>query len=342
MTEPTNGERARRAALAVDAFRASDGHGRMSTEDVVTELLTCLRQYADRYGIDVDEALAAASRAYTAQRGNEEHAYRVGQEAQLRNGVVLSPALTTLPSLGVVAALYLGGLSPQAYAIRFPGEVNAMPFIGSEIEPGPPFPPIRTSQGTVRSLNDAEDALIRTATRIRMDRLIGVRAAGSDTRDQRLLAAALGEICNLTPEQMLGQVDLRVTAKMRGDLATRAAVELGREDAGAGIAPLEAEREAIERLVASLREQGLTVPADPVFQRILLSEYRAAFDEASGQLQGHGPDGITPTVAVVRLTDRDFPQGPGKYQSAVPAIADPAASNHQGRHARRGFSPRST
>jgi hypothetical protein len=342
MTEPTNAERARRAALAVDAIRMADGRERASAGDAVTELLTCLRHYADRCGIDFGETLTASRRAYTAHRGNEEHAYRVGQEVQLRDTVVLSPALASLPTRGVVAALYPGVLSLQTYAIRFPGEVNAMPFTGSEIEPAPPFPAVRAYQGTMRSLVDAEHALIRTAARIKVNGLSGVRPARSDIHDRRLLATALGESCNLTPEQMLGQVDMRVTTQVQEDLATRAAGELGREHARAGIAPVEEERAATQRLTASLRERGLTVPADPVFQRIMLSGYRAAFDEANGQLQEHWPDGITPTVAALHLVDRDFPQSPGEYQSAAPKIADPAASSRPERHAMRRFPPRST
>src|SRR5580704_3883641 len=128
-----------------------DTSQRASTGDVVTGLLTCLRQYADRHGIDFGDALTASSRAWTAQRGDEEHVYHMGQEVQLRDGVVLSPSLASLPARGVVVAVYPGGLSLPTYAVRFPGEVNTMPFTGPEIEPAPPFPPVRTTQGTVAS-----------------------------------------------------------------------------------------------------------------------------------------------------------------------------------------------
>jgi hypothetical protein len=228
MTEPANTERARHAARALEAFRDANDHERLSADDVVPGLLTGLRHLSDRQGIDFEEALTASSRAYAEQRRSEEHPYRVGQEVQIRDGAVLSPSLTTLPSRGVVAALYPGGISPQAYAIRFPGEMNAMPFIGSEIEPAPPFPPVRTLQGAVCSLTDAEDALIRAAARIRMAGLSGGRPTRSDVQDQRLLTVALGEICNLTPEEMLRQVELRVAARVQQDLATRAADDLGR------------------------------------------------------------------------------------------------------------------
>jgi len=68
-------------------------------------------------------------------------------------------------------ALYPSAERTQQYAIRFPGEVNAMPFISSEIEPAPPFQPVRTRQGTVASLAEAEEVLISTAARIQISHL---------------------------------------------------------------------------------------------------------------------------------------------------------------------------
>ena len=271
MTEPTNGERARRAVRALDTFRTADDPAQLGAGDVLAELLASLRHYADRSGIDFGKVLAASNRAYNEQRGSEGHPYRVGHEVQIRDGVALSPSLTTLPTRGVVAALYPGGLSEQAYAVRFPGEVNAMPFLGSEIEPAPPFPPVQTSRGAVRCLTDAEDALIRAAARIQVHRLGGTRQDRADIRDRRVLAAALGEICGLTPEQMLGQVDLRVTAKVREDLA----------------------------------------------------------------------DNSAPAVAAPQLAGRDYPQRPGGLRAVVLGAAEPAATNHPEREARRS-SPRAT
>ena len=45
-----------------------------------------------------------------------------------------------------------------------------MPFTGPEIEPAPPFQPVRTGQGTVASLAEAEKVLISTAARIQISR----------------------------------------------------------------------------------------------------------------------------------------------------------------------------
>jgi hypothetical protein len=43
-----------------------------------------------------------------------------------------------------------------------------MPFTGPEIEPAPPFQPVRTGQGTVASLAEAEEVLISTAACIQI------------------------------------------------------------------------------------------------------------------------------------------------------------------------------
>jgi hypothetical protein len=231
MTEPANAQSAGRAALAADAIRTADGHQPASAGDVVTELLTCLRHCADMYGIDFNEALTASSRAWTAQRGDEEHAYHVGQEVQLRDGVVLSPSLASLPTHGVVVAMYQAGLSPQTYAVRFPGEVNTMPFTAPEIEPAPPFPPIRTRQGTVASLAEAEEMLISTAARIQISHLRKTRPTRADIKDRQLLASVLGQECGLTPQEMLRQAATKVTAAVQRELAMRAAADLRREHA---------------------------------------------------------------------------------------------------------------
>lgn len=342
MTEPTNADRAAQAAQALEAFAAAEGPARLSAADAMAELVTGLVHYADRHGINFGQVLAASSDAYTLQRRAEEHPYSVGQEVRLRDAAVLSPSLATLPTRGVVAALYPGGHGPQAYAIRFPGEVNAMPFTGSEIEPAPPFQPVRTRQGIVRSLAEAEDVLISTAARIRVYQLRKARPAGPDTGDLRLLATALGETCDLAPEDMLRQVEIRVTARVQEDLASLAASDLGREHARTGIAPFERERETTERLTGALRERGLTIPSDPAFQRVMLFEYHSAFDYASGKLPRNRLNGTTPAVSTPQLADRDFPRHFGESLAALPRATDPAAGRSPAQHARRHSPSRTT
>lgn len=225
-----NADRAAWAAQAIEAFQAAAGdHGGPDTAEAIASLITGLCHYADRRGISFAAILTASSDAYLSQRASEQHAYKIGDEVRIRDGVVLAPSLASLPRLGIVAALYPSAERTQEYAIRFPGELNAMPFTGSEIEPAPPFPPVRTRQGTVASLAEAEQMLIRTAARIQISQLHKTRPARADLQDRHLLASVLGQACDLTPQEMLRQAEIKVTATVQRELAMRAAADLGRE-----------------------------------------------------------------------------------------------------------------
>ena len=178
MTGPGNADRAAWAAQAIEAFQSAAGHhGGPDTAEVIGGLITALCHYADRRGISFGTILTASSDAYLSQRASEQHAYKPGDEVRIRDGAVLAPSLATLPRLGIVTALYPGAGRTQQYAIRFPGEINAMPFTGPEIEPAPPFQPVRTRQGTVASLAEAEEVLISTAARIQISHLYQTRPA---------------------------------------------------------------------------------------------------------------------------------------------------------------------
>ena len=323
--EPTNADRAAHAAQALEAFVAADGRAQLSGASAMAALITGLVHYADRHGIDFGPVLAASNNSYVAQRGNEEHPYRVGQEVQIRAATVLGPSLKSMPTRGVVAGLYPGGIGPQMYAVRFPGEVNAMPFTGSEIEPAPPFQPVRTRQGIVHSLVDGEDLLVSAAVRIKLDELRKAKPDRADIKDRDLLATVLGELCELTSEEMIRQVQIPVTARVEEGLARQAANALGREHAHARITPFAVDTE--RRLIAALRERGLTIPPDPAFERIMLVEYHSAFDHASEPAQRNDAGIGASRVPAPQLAKRDFPQHLGESHAIVPRSADPAASS---------------
>ena len=135
-----------------------------------------------------------------------------------------------------------------------------MPFTGSEIEPAPPFQPVRTRQGTVASLAEAEEALISTAARIQISHLRKTRPARADVKDRELLASVLGQACDLTPEEMLRQAGIQVTATVQRELAMQAAADLGREHARTRTRPFETELETAMRLADVLREKGCVLP----------------------------------------------------------------------------------
>lgn len=319
VTSPANAERASWAAQAIEAFQSATSHNReLDTAETIGSLITALCHYADRRGISFGTILTASSDAYLSQRASEQHAYQVGDEVRIRDGVVLAPSLASLPRLGIVAALYPSAERTQQYAIRFPGEVNAMPFTGLEIEPAPPFQPVRTRQGTVASLAEAEDVLISTVARIQISHLRKTRPARADLQDWHLLASVLGQACDVTPQEMLRQGEIKVTATVQRELAMRAAADLGREHARTGTRPFETELETAARLADVLRAKGCTLPRDDPSPQELLWEYRFAF--------GHektAPDRPRPSrsrrnaASPAELAGRDHPAPAGRPLSAV-------------------------
>ena len=319
MTGPGNADRAAWAAQAIEAFQSAAGHhGGPDTAEVIGGLITALCHYADRRGISFGEILTASSDAYLSQRASEEHAYKPGDEVRIRDGAVLAPSLATLPRLGIVAALYPSADRTQQYAIRFPGEINAMPFTGPEIEPAPPFQPVRTRQGTVASLAAAEAVLISTAARIQISRLHTTRPARADIKDRQLLASVLGQACGLTPEEMLRQAEIQVTATVRRELAMQAAADLGREHARTGARPFETEPETAARLTDVLREKVCALPGDDPSARELLREYRFAFGhEKPGPLRPGPPRSQRNTASPAELAGRDFPAPAGRPPGAA-------------------------
>ena len=319
VTGPANAERAAWAAQAIEAFQSAAGRNRrLDAADAVGSLITALCHYADRRGISFGPVLTASSDAYLSQRASEQHAYQVGDEVRIRTGAVLAPSLATLPRLGIVAALYPSAERTQQYAIRFPGESNAMPFTGPEIEPAPPFRPVRTRQGTVTSLAEAEQALVSTAARIQVSHLRKTRPARADLQDRQMLASVLGQACGLTPQEMLRQAQIKITATVQRELAMRAAADLGREHARTGTRPFETERETAARLADALRQKGCVLPGDDPSPRELLWEYRFAFGhEKTGP---HRPRPSRPERDAARpaeLAGRDYPASAGRPLRAV-------------------------
>jgi hypothetical protein len=319
VTGPGNADRAAWADRAIEAFQSAAGHhGGPDTAEVIGSLITALCHYADRHGISFGTILTASSDAYLSQRASEQHAYKPGDEVRIRDGAVLAPSLASLPRLGIVTALYPGADRTQQYAIRFPGEINAMPFTGPEIEPAPPFQPVRTRQGTVASLAEAEEMLISTAARIQISHRHKTRPARADVRDRHLLASVLGQACGLTPEEMLRQAEIQVTATVRRELAMQAAADLGREHARTGARPFETEPETAARLADVLREKGSALPGDDPSARELLWEYRFAFGHEKAGLPRPGPSRPQRGAASpAEMAGRSFPAPAGRPLSAT-------------------------
>jgi hypothetical protein len=314
VTGPGNADRAAWAAQAIEAFQSAAGHhAGLDTAEAISSLITALCHYPDRRGISFGTILTASSDAYLTQRASEQHPYKIGDEVRIRDGAVLAPSLATLPRLGIVAALYPSAERTQQYAIRFPGELNAMPFTGPEIEPAPPFQPVRTRQGTVASLAEAEEALISTAARIQISYLRKTRPARADIKDRELLASVLGQACDLTPQEMLRQAGIKVTAAVQRELAMQAAADLGREHARTGTRPFETELETAARLADVLREKGCVLPRDDPSPHELLWEYRFAFGyEKTGLHQPRPSRSQRDAASPAELAGRNFPDPAGR------------------------------
>jgi hypothetical protein len=330
---PANADRAAWAAQAIEAFHAAAGdQDGLDTSEAIGSLITALCHYADRRGISFGKILTASSDAYLSQRASEQHAYKIGDEVRIRDGAVLAPSLASLPRLGIVAALYPSAERTQQYAIRFPGEINAMPFISSEIEPAPPFQPVRTMQGTVASLAEAEELLISTAARIQISHLHKTRPARADIKDRHLLASVLGQACGLTPEEMLRQAEIQVTAAVQRELAMQAAADLGREHARTGTRPFETELETAARLADVLREKGCALPGDNPSPQELLWEYRFAFGYEKAGPHRPGPSRSRRDAASpAELAGQNFPAPIGRPLSAPAESRLAVSTSHRPR-----------
>ena len=166
------------------------------------------------------------------------------------------------------------------------------------------------------SLAEAEEVLISTAARIQISHLHKTRPARADLQDRHLLASALGQACGLTPQEMLRQAGIQVTATVRRELAMQAAADLGREHARTGTRPFETEPETAARLADALRGKGCALPADDPSLRELLREYRFAFGRE--KTAPHRPPRSQRNAASpAELAGRDHPAPAGRPLSAV-------------------------
>jgi len=191
-----------------------------------------------------------------------------------------------------------------------------MPFISSEIEPAPPFQPVRTRQGTVASLAEAEEVLISTAARIQISHLHKTRPARADIKDRQLLASVLGQACSLTPEEMLRQAEIQVTTTVQrtGDAG----------GSGPGLRarahrhpPFETELETAARLADVLREKGCAVPGDHPSPRELLWNTASHSGYEKAGVPRPGPSRSQKDAASpAELAGRNFPAPAARPLSA--------------------------
>jgi hypothetical protein len=332
MSEPPIASQAQHADQAMRTFLLADGRTGLNPREAITALLTSLRHYADRLDTDFGDALSTSSSDYARQRQQEEHAYTAGQEIRLRTRQVLTPSLASLPARGVVEALYPrypGGSGTQLYAIRFPGEVSALPFTGDEIEPAPAFPHLRTSRGiVVTSLAQAEKLLTEAVRRIREQQMRILPPGQADISDRHTLSAVLDEICDLAPGDILTQIEHQAAARTDGFHAMAAASELGRRHRSAGIQPfgsLEQHGDGEAHLMSVLGETGPATDGNRTHRAAIVAAYRDAYDSAQAQDQRSSAAEALPVHSPARLAASDFP-GHRSGQAVTPAGSGIAAA----------------
>ena len=171
--------------------------------------------------------------------------------------------------------------------------------------------------------------LISTAARIQISHLHTTRPAKADIKDRQLLASVLGQACDLTPEEMLRQAGIKVTAAVQRELAMQAAADLGREHARTGTRPFETELETAARLADVLREKGCALPRDDPSPHELLWEYRFAFGyEKAGLHQPRPSRSQRDTASPAELVGRNFPDPAGRPLNTAAENRLAASSAH--------------
>ena len=321
MTGPGNADRAAWAAQAIEAFRSAAGpRAGLDTAEVIGSLITALCHHADRRGISFGPILTASSDAYLSQRASEQHAYKVGDEVRIRDSAVLSPSLATLPRLGIVAALYPSAERTQQYAIRFPGEINAMPFTGPEIEPAPPFQPVRTRQGT----RDVPRRGRRGAHQHRSAHPDQPPAQdpASQSRPPGPAAARVRPRPGMRPDPGGDAAPGRDSGHRESTARTRDARRQRTSAASTratGTRPFQTEPETAARLADVLQaRKDAPLPGAGPGPHELLREYRFAFGyEKAGLRQPRPSRSQRDTASPAELAGRDFP-APGSQPTSAP------------------------
>jgi hypothetical protein len=191
------------AARAMDTLASGDSPDRgLSAADAMTSLPAGLRHYADRHHVDFTAALAAADAMHDSQRATDD-GYAPGTHVRPRTA---TSADTRLPALGVITAVQ-HGTDARLYTVRFPAVAAPAVLAETDIETAPEFRPVVTAQGMITTLAGAEQALAETGAAVRARRDEGLPPAWAAISDQGRLAAAVGAVYGLKPDQVLHELE---------------------------------------------------------------------------------------------------------------------------------------
>lgn len=160
-----NAKQITRATLALEAYEQSAfpeepsllQHDPRYTEALLTALICDLEHYADEHGIDFASAVRTGH-SINAEEAADQTTYEVGDQVRL-----------TRQSGRCGTIIGWKNLTPNGQT-DFLVEVPGVPFVHAEpaphLAPAPPFPPTKTSLGTVTHANQAEQTYASITARL--------------------------------------------------------------------------------------------------------------------------------------------------------------------------------
>ncbi|MFC0037206.1 hypothetical protein [Actinomadura rayongensis] len=170
----------------------------------MADLLSDLRRYADSRGVDFDRALRG--RTEPRPQAVEGRAFAVGDEVE-------RSADGSKIRRGYVTAVD----DPSFYLVRFPGVTRGVLRVPADrIRGAPPFPPIETRTGVLKSAAAAEDALVEVSTRVRRHTKAGTSPPRADVDERARLARTLADWAGTTASNVLFSLNPHITRALGG------------------------------------------------------------------------------------------------------------------------------
>lgn len=199
----------RSAAVPGQLFSRSEREPDAATElDRLASLLCGLMHYADSSRADFDDALNAARGNYLRERP----AYLPGDPVRCETYAwsVLSPPL---PPMNIGEVLRSRQGQPTEYEVDLIVDRAWIPE--SELTPGPQFPAVTTSGGTITCAHDARQALIATTAGIEVSFTRRWDPHQEAHDDQRALLGALSDWTGISPVGLLLSLDHEIESLIR-------------------------------------------------------------------------------------------------------------------------------
>lgn len=170
-------------------------------EAEVSDLLTDLMHYCSLQGVDFDNAVESARLTFSEERAKEGR-YAPGAGVELIDKAAEQAQQSALPTRGVVIGISDAKNGQAVYHVRSPGDVHTRSYLGTELRSAPPFGPVKTTEGDVRSPLDAEQAAIGTCAQMLQAEGLGQAPHADDARNLNALLDALADWTQLPSDRL--------------------------------------------------------------------------------------------------------------------------------------------